>query len=253
MADRAPSERAPERTRLTRLHDSLALLGTRRFGTFWFATLASNLGFWAQQVAEPWLLLDLGASPFVIGLDAFMLDAPQWILTLVGGLLADHADRRKVIAGFQALQGLCPLALVVLSLTGWIAPWIVVALALVVGATDALSMPSYQSIVPSIVASEQLPTGLALNSIQFNLSRILGPAVAGALLATVGVVGCFAVNAASYVPFIAVAIWILPKSRIAAAAFDRKHLFTGARGVLADPILRRALAVVLHLALARFA
>ncbi|HUJ60382.1 MAG TPA: MFS transporter [Kofleriaceae bacterium] len=229
---------------LARLHGSLALLATRRFGTFWFATLTSNLGFWAQQVAEPWLLLDLGASPFVVGLDAFMLDAPQWLFTLIGGMLADHADRRRVIAGFQALQGLCPLALVVLVATGHVAPWMVIALALVVGVTDALSMPSYQSITPSIVEHDQIPTGLALGSIQFNLSRILGPALAGALLATIGVVGCFAANAASYVPFIAVAIWILPRGR-SARTFDRRHPFAGIAGVLRDRRLRRPLATVL--------
>jgi len=221
-------------TRLSRLQGSLSLLTSRRFGTFWFATLLSNFGFWAQQVAEPWLLLDLGASPFVVGLDAFMLDAPQWVFTLVGGVLADDADRRRVIAVFQSIQMLCPLALVVLTATGWVAPGMVVALALVVGVTDALSMPSYQSIVPTIVPPDQISTGLALNSIQFNLSRILGPALAGILLATVGVVGCFAVNAASYIPFVAVAVWILPATRGAGRAFDRRHPFAGMREVLRD-------------------
>ncbi len=236
---------ATGRTGLARLHGSLALLATRRFGTFWFSTLASNLGFWAQQVAEPWLLLDLGASAFVVGLDAFMLDAPQWLFTLIGGMLADHSDRRRVIAGFQALQMLCPLALVVLVMFGWISAWMVIVLALVVGVTDALSMPSYQSIVPSLVTHDQIPAGLALSSIQFNLSRILGPALAGALLATVGLIGCFAVNAASYIPFIAVAVWILPRGRASSTALDLKHPFSGMRTVLADRQLRRALLTVL--------
>lgn len=76
------------------LSESLQLLRTRRFGTFWVASLLSNIGTWAQQVAQPWLLLSLGASPFLIGLDAFALGAPVWLLTLVGGALADRADRR---------------------------------------------------------------------------------------------------------------------------------------------------------------
>ena len=75
------------------LHQSLALLRTRRFGTFWFASLLSSIGTWAQQVAQPWLLLSLGASPFLLGLDEFAMDAPVWLLTLLGGLLADRADR----------------------------------------------------------------------------------------------------------------------------------------------------------------
>ncbi len=92
-------------------------------------------------------------------------------------MLADRGDRRKVIAIFQTIQMLCPIALVVSLATHEIAPWMVVALALVVGITDALSMPSYQSVVPSIVEPAQIPSGLALNSIQFDLSRILGPAL----------------------------------------------------------------------------
>jgi predicted MFS family arabinose efflux permease len=232
-------------TSLDRFRASLGLLKTRRFGTFWFATLLSNLGYWAQQVAEPWLLLNLGASAFVIGLDAFMLDAPAWLLTVVGGMLADRGDRRKVIAIFQTIQMLCPIALVVLLLLHAVAPWMVVVLALVVGVTDALSMPAYQSVVPSIVEPAQIPSGLALNSIQFNLSRILGPALAGVLLASLGVIGCFTVNALSYVPFVAVALWILPKASAAAKkSLDLRHPLRGMGEVLRDRKLDRALLTV---------
>lgn len=73
--------------------ESLALLRTRRFGTFWFASLLSNIGTWAQQVAQPWLLPSLGASSFLVGLDSFAMGAPVWFLTPAGGVLADRADR----------------------------------------------------------------------------------------------------------------------------------------------------------------
>lgn len=192
---------------------SLRLLLTRRFGTFWFASLLSSIGTWAQQVAEPWLLLGLGASPFVVGLDSFASNAPVWLLIVFGGALADHGDRRRVIAVFQSVQMLCPTLIVAMLLGGGIAPWVIVALSVVVGVTDALSMPSFQSIVPMLVPREQIGRGLALNSIQFSLSRILGPAIAGVLLAGAGAVACFAISAASYVPLIAVALWILPRGR----------------------------------------
>jgi predicted MFS family arabinose efflux permease len=227
---------------------SLSLLLTRRFGTFWFASLLSNIGTWAQQVAQPWLLLSLGASPFLIGLDAFALGAPVWLLTLVGGILADRSDRRRIITSFQSAQMLCPVLLVVLLLTGAVQPWMVIAISLVVGVTDALSMPSFQSIVPSIVERDQIATGLALNSTQFNLSRVLGPALGGVLITTVGAVGCFALNAASYIPFLLVAIWILPKRGTAPAGgdmFDRHHPFAGVRDIARDPGLRGALLTVL--------
>ena len=226
---------------------SLRLLFTRRFGTFWFASLLSNIGTWTQQIAQPWLLLSLGASPFVIGLNSFALSAPLWGLTFAGGVLADRSDRRRVIAGFQSVQMLCPILIVVLLLTGTVQPWMIIILSLVVGITDALSMPSFQTIVPSIVKREEIASGLALNSTQFNLSRILGPALAGMLMAGVGAAGCFAVNAASYVPFIFVALWILPKraSTVAAGSFSSHELLGGVAHIGGDAYLRGALVTVL--------
>jgi len=228
--------------------ESLSLLATRRFGTFWFASLLSSIGTWAQQVAEPWLLLTLGASPFLIGLDSFASNAPVWLLTLVGGVLADRADRRRVIALFQSIQMLCPAAIVVLLVTGTVHPWMIIVLSVVVGVTDALSMPSFQSIVPSIVKREQIGRGLALNSTQFNLSRILGPSIAGVLMASVGAMACFVVSAASYVPFIGVALWILPRwtpEPKRAGAPPRRSPLSSIGLILRQPHLRGALLTVL--------
>ena len=227
---------------------SLRLLFTRRFGTFWFASLLSNIGTWAQQVAQPWLLLSLGASPFLLGLDNFAMGAPVLLLTLVGGAMADGGDRRRIIVMFQSVQMLCPILLVGLLLAGKVQPWIVILLSLVVGVTDALSMPSFQSIVPSIVRREQIPSAIALNSTQFNLSRILGPAIAGVLMASVGAVGAFAVSAASYVPFIVVAMWVLP--RVVATAslrqgLDHRKLVASVKEIVREPMLRGALLTVL--------
>jgi hypothetical protein len=113
---------------LKTFRQSLSLLGTRRFGTFWFASLLSSIGTWAQQVAEPWLLLTLGASAFLVGVDSFAINAPVWLLTLAGGALADRADRRRVIAGFQSLEMLCPAVIVALLIAGAARPWMIVAL-----------------------------------------------------------------------------------------------------------------------------
>ena len=239
----------------TTFRQSIRLLTSRRFGIFWLASLMSNIGTWAQQTAQPWLLLSLGASPMVLGLDAFALGAPVLALTLLGGVLADRADRRTVIASCQLLQMLCPVALVALLLSGTVRPWMVIALSLVVGVTDALSMPSFQTIVGSIVERRQLPAGIALNATQFNLSRILGPSLAGVLMASVGAVGAFTVSAVSYLPFILVAWWILPRGQptpapggaadpVAAEAVPGA-VFAGARAVLAVPALRTALLTML--------
>ena len=231
-------------------HASVQLLRTRRFGTFWFASLLSNIGTWAQQLAQPWLLLSLGASPFVLGLDAFALAAPVFLLTLVGGALADASDRRNTILKFQSLQMLCPIAIVLLLWFRAAQPWMVIVLSLVVGITDGLSMPSFQSIVPSIVEKKQIPTGIALNSTQFNLSRILGPAIAGVLMGSVGAMGAFGVSALSYVPFILVALWVLPRGVVRSSAhpqtpgFTWERLHANVREILGQPVLRGALTTV---------
>ena len=233
-------------TRESAFHQSVALLFTRRFGTFWIASLLSNIGTWAQQVAQPWLLLSLGASPFLLGLDAFATGAPIFLLTVVGGAMADHIDRRRVIVFFQSIQMLCPVLLVVLILTGRIQPWMVICLSLVVGLTDALSMPSFQSIIPTIVQHDQIPAGIALNSTQFNLSRILGPSLAGVLMASVGAAGAFAANAASYLPFLLVSLWVLPRAapQQQGEKLTRHRLISGIRDCLREPALRGALLTV---------
>ncbi|MGA8640532.1 MFS transporter [Candidatus Binatus sp.] len=190
------------------LLSSVRLLLTRRFGSFWVGSLLSNLGTWMQQVAEPWLILSMSGSSFLLGLDAFAMDAPVWILTLLGGVLADRRDRSKVIAFFQTIQMLCPILLVLLILTRTIHVWMIIGLSLIVGITDALSMPAFQSIVPSIVAPNQIGTAIALNSTQFNLSRVLGPAIAGVVMARYGPVWCFGANALSYIPLLLTVYWI---------------------------------------------
>jgi len=242
----APGD-ASQQTATAAFAEALRLLRTRRFGTFCFASLLSNLGTWAQQVAEPWLLLTLGASSFLIGLDAFVMAAPAWILTLLGGVLADRTDRRRIITICQSIQMLCPAALVVLLLTHTVTPWIVIGLSVVVGVTDALSMPSFQSIVPSIVKRSQIASALALNATQFNLSRVLGPALAGVMMASVGAIGCFSLSAVSYLPFIWVALWILPrgKPRAAAETFGHDELLAGFREIAANRDLGGALLTVL--------
>ena len=185
----------------------------RRFSVFWLGSLLSNMGTWMQQLAEPWLILNLSGSSMLLGLDAFAMDAPAWALTLVGGWLADRADRRRVIFFFQGLQALCPIILIFLVVTKTVQPWMIILLSLVVGITDALSMPAFQAVVPSLVKQTQIGRAIALNSSQFNLSRVVGPALAGWIMARYGAVGCFGANAFSYLPLL-LSVWlVLPKSK----------------------------------------
>lgn len=195
---------------MTNSPDSARLLGTRRYGAFWFASLLSNLGTWMQSVAEPWLVLSISGSSFLLGLDAFAMNAPFWILTLVGGVLADRKDRSLIIYFFQGIQMLCPLLIVALVAGGWVKVWMIIAVSLIVGITDALSVPAFSSLIPSIVDGKDLKPALALNSIQFNLSRVLGPAIAGLVMMKYGFLWCFGANAASYIPFFLSIYWLHP-------------------------------------------
>ena len=224
----------------------LRLLTTGRFGGFWVSSLLSNIGFWAQAVAEPWLMLMLSGSPALVGLDAVAADAPGWALTLVGGALADRLDRRRVVLLFQGLQMLCPAALLALWLAHQLQPWMLILLSLIVGITDALSMPSVQASMPALVAHEEIASAVTLNSAQFNLSRVLGPALAGVLMARAGVEACFAVNVLSYLPFLLMAAFILPR-RVATGprTNDGPSMTEGLRHLLADPEARAPLTTVL--------
>ncbi|MGZ3656136.1 MAG: MFS transporter [Bdellovibrionota bacterium] len=233
----------------TAFRASLALIWSRRFGPFLACSFLSNIGTWMQMVAEPWLLLKLSGSSFLVGLDSFMMNGPILLLIFLGGALADKKDRRDVILFFQSIQMLCPLILVVLLLSNTLSPWMVVALSLVVGITDALSMPAYQSMVPLIVRREELGRAIALNSADFNLARVVGPALGGWMMMKYGPLGCFSANAASYVPFIAAAFLVLPsrgpKTAAPAMEVPEASAFGVYFNVLRQPRMRGALGAVL--------
>jgi MFS family permease len=180
---------------------------------FWISSLFSNMGTWMQQIAQPWILLNLTNSPFWIGLDSFALNAPSLLFTLWGGVLADVRDRRRTVLFFQGIQFLCVLVLVLLLMLGQLRVWIIVLTSFLIGLTDSLSMPSFQSIVPSLVKKNEIHKAVSLNSTQFNLSRILGPAVAGLVIVKFGALACFGSNAASYIPFFLSLYFIYPRNR----------------------------------------
>ena len=142
---------------------------------------------------------------------------------------------------------LCPTVIVVLLYWGAVRPWEVIALSLVIGVTDALSMPAFQTIVPSIVARAQVPAAMALNSAQFNLSRILGPVLAGLVMSWSGALGAFAISALSYLPVIFIALWVLPTgvAVVHGSSADSRQLFSGVRHAARERPLRGAILTVL--------
>ena len=187
---------------------------TGRYILFWVGSLFSNIGAWMQQIAEPWLVLSLSNSPFWVGMDSFALNIPGLLFTLLGGVLADRYDRKKTVLFFQAIQFLCVITMVMLLIVGWLKVWMIIVISFFVGLTDSLSMPAFQSITPSLVEKKDIRKAVSLNSTQFNLSRILGPAIAGIVIVRYGATICFSANAASYIPFFISLYFIYPRRKL---------------------------------------
>lgn len=176
----------------------------RDYRLLWIGAFLSNIGTWVQKVAQPWLILSLSGSPLLLGIDGFMQDIPLLLLLLVGGAVSDRFDKRKILIFSQIVQGSSALAIALLVATGRITAWTVIALSFIVGCVQSLSTPAYLSTLPSLVSKERITNAIALNSMQFNLSRFIGPAIGGAVIASLGVAWCFGFNALSYLALLIV-------------------------------------------------
>jgi MFS family permease len=177
-----------------------AALTYRDFRLLWFGALTSSIGTWMQKVAQAWLIVTLTdtRSAFFLGLDAFLGELPILLLTLVGGVVADRRDRRHMMLVSQVVQMAAAFVLAGLVWFDLIRIWHILALSCITGCAQAFGGPAYQSLVPTLVGKQDLPNAIALNSIQYNLARIIGPIVAGAALAAFGMVMCFGLNGVSF-------------------------------------------------------
>ncbi len=164
-----------------------------------------------QSLAENWLVLSLTASAFYLGLDAFLQQLPIMLFTLIGGVIADRHDRRLTLMASQWMQLLTAAILALLVFLGVVEVWHILVLSFITGTAQAFGGPAYQSLIPSLVGKQDLTNAIALNSIQFNVARMLGPLLAGATLAVLKRWGvpdmtalaiCFAINALSFLAVI---------------------------------------------------
>lgn len=188
----------------------------RDFRLMWLGACTSSIGTWMQSTAQSWLIYDLSNSSEMLGLDRFLGEIPIVMLSLFGGVLADRVNRRHILLGSQLLQMTCAAILTALLVTGFIAKsnarvWPILVLSFFVGIAQAFGGPAYSALVPSLVDKEHLPNAISLNSIQFNLARVIGPALGGTALATLGAAWCFGMNAVSYVAVIFTLLIIRPK------------------------------------------
>jgi len=182
-------------------------LSHRNFRLFWAGAFLSNVGTWMQAVAQGWLVLQLTNSPFWLGVDGFMATAPGLLLTLAGGVFADLVDRRRILLYTQIGAGLSAFVLATLLITDVVRDashvWIILLLTFWTGCCMALAGPSYQAITIDLVGREDLANAIALNSTQFQLSRVIGPVFAGLALHAFGLAGCFYANGISYIAVVA--------------------------------------------------
>jgi MFS family permease len=170
----------------------------RDFRLMWIGACTSSIGTWMQILAQSWLVLKLSDSAFLLGLDAFLGGIPIFLFSLVGGVMADRIERRKLLLISQFVQMSTATILTLLIIFHLVQVWQILCLSFVSGLAQAFGGPAYQALIPTLVDKEDMPNAIALQSIQFNVARIIGPVLGGLALTQLGEKWCFGLNAVSF-------------------------------------------------------
>ena len=210
MAETTASQAHIEEARGTRgsqpklgLRTTLRALRHRNFQLFFSGQMISLIGTWMQNIAQDWLVYRLTGSAVLLGVVAFVGQIPIFLLAPVAGIVADRRNRHHIVIATQSASMITALTLATLTLTGRIHVWEIMVLASVLGTINAFDIPARQSFLIEMVGREDLLNAIALNSSMFNGARIIGPAIAGILVATIGEGWCFFANGVSYIAVIA--------------------------------------------------
>jgi predicted MFS family arabinose efflux permease len=174
----------------------------RDFRLVWIGAFLSTTGTWMQTVAQGWVVLNMTDSAFLLGVDGFLATGPMLIFSLFGGVVADRVERRKIMLLSQYLQMSFAFILAALLFSGNVKVWHIFVLSFLTGSAQSFSGPAYISLLPTLVKREDLPNAVAMNSMQFNLARVIGPILAGAALLAWGAPVCFLVNGLSFIAVI---------------------------------------------------
>ena len=207
------------------------------FSRFALGQTISLIGTWMQSIAQGWLVLELTGSAFAVGLVTTLNTLPILLFTLYGGLVADRVDKRRFIFGLQTVMLLEATALAVLALTGHVTVGMVYLLALVHGLATAFEVPARQSFLVELVPYDDLMSAAALNSTIYNLARVIGPSIAGVILAVAGPGVCFALNAVSYLAVL-VSLQRIVHRQLPRVPTAKPSVFTGMRFIAAQPLLK---------------
>src|SRR5687768_3326762 len=177
---------------------TFSALHYRDFRLLWFGAFTSTTGTWMQTVAQGWVVLSMTNSAFLLGVDGFLATGPMLIFSLFGGVVADRVERKKIMLFSQYLQMSFAFILAALLWSGNVKVWHIFLLSFLTGSAQSFSGPAYISLLPLLVKREDVPNAIAMNSMQFNLARVIGPIFAGAALLAFGPAICFTVNGLSF-------------------------------------------------------
>jgi predicted MFS family arabinose efflux permease len=169
----------------------------------WTGACVSTIGTWMQTAAQAWLVYDLSRDSFYLGLDVFLAQVPIILFSLVGGVIADRMNRRNLLLISQFIQMTTASILATLVFFKVVHVWQILCLSFVVGCGQAFGGPAYQALLPSLVGKEDIQNAIAMNSIQFNLARVIGPTIGGITLVRFGAEWCFGLNGLSFLAVIA--------------------------------------------------
>ncbi len=225
--------------------ESHSALAVPAFRNWLIASVISNIGSWMQIVAQGWLVLQLTNSPFYLGLVGLVRAIPTIAFSLIGGVLADRFDRRRILVVTQSVAGLSSCLLAVLTWTGIVTVWHILAIGFVSSVFFAVDNPTRQAIVPDLVGKERVTSAVGLNSAAWNGAAIVGPSVAGVLLTIMSAAGLFLINGLSYLAVIVVVITLphlpqRPLGRRSAAG----QLADGVRYIAASRVVWGLLALI---------
>jgi MFS family permease len=216
----------------------------RDFSLLWAGAFTSSVGTWMQSVAQSWLLLTISGNPQYLAWADALQQAPFLVLSLVGGVLADRMDRRRILLLSQVVQLSSAFLLAGLVYAHRVEVWVILVLCLVVGVAQSFGGPAYQALVPTLVDKQDLPNAVALNSIQFNLARVIGPILAGVAFATLGAAWCFGLNGVSFfAPILALLVLQRGAPTGVATGSVLDNLKAGLRAAHSDRALRGLIAL----------
>jgi predicted MFS family arabinose efflux permease len=181
---------------------TFSALQYRDFRLLWFGAFTSTTGTFMQTLAQGWLVFSLTNSPLLLGVDGFLATGPMLLFSLVGGVAADRMERRKLMLASQYAQMTFAFVLTALLYFHKVRIWHVFVLSFLTGTAQSFSGPAYISLLPLLVRREDVPNAVAMNSMQFNLARVIGPAIGGLVFATLGGAVCFGLNGLSFIAVI---------------------------------------------------